>query len=164
MRRVLGVLALLIGAGILLTAGYSLLTGGAQGQNPVRGIFLALLFLSVGALWVRGKVVTPSRQVEDVRAAPPRGGAPYRPAEPDSLLRGDLSRLTVPGWLLLLSLIPLTITGIALFVVWAPDAQQLLRGWGAGLFGVAVVGLMASAWTLGRWTLKGLGIPVWRKD
>ena len=58
MRRVLGVIALLMGCAILLWVGYNLLIERqpeAQGRNPLPAIAVSAAMIWVGIMWVRGE-------------------------------------------------------------------------------------------------------------
>jgi hypothetical protein len=58
MRRILGVIALLMGSAILLWVGYNLLIETqpeARGRNPVLPIGVSVAMISVGVMLIRGK-------------------------------------------------------------------------------------------------------------
>jgi hypothetical protein len=58
MRRVFGVVALLMGSAILLWIGYNLFIETqpeARGRNPILPIGVSVAMITVGIMWIRGK-------------------------------------------------------------------------------------------------------------
>jgi hypothetical protein len=62
MKFALGIIALIMGAAILLWVGYNLFIERqpqAEGMNPLPGVIVSLAFLFVGIAWVRGRQAGP---------------------------------------------------------------------------------------------------------
>jgi hypothetical protein len=60
MRRVFGVIALLMGSAILLWVGYNLfveMQPEAKGKDPLLAVGFSVVLITVGIMWVRGKQV-----------------------------------------------------------------------------------------------------------